>query len=808
MMNFKQNILYFFLSFLLPLTVLSQDISITGTVKDKDSNPIYFANAVLLSAKDSTAIKGTSTNEAGFFELKNVQEGNYFIKISFIGFSDFNKSLDVISDDISLGEIILNENNQALDEVSIVVSRPTIKKEADKLVFGVENTALAEGSLLQVVKSTPGVLILDGQIMVKGSAPTVYINNRKVQLSTEELLQLLESSPANAIKSVEVITNPSASYDAESGIVLNIIMSKNLITGYRGSVSANYTQGVFPRYNLGMINYFKTDKINLFANYSYTDEKINRDNDDGVYYFDTNNQVDEIWISSTNRNTWLKSHSLNFNLDFLLNENNTLSMSSNMLWTPYFKYVLDNNTSVYDASNVFQSRFEADNLSNDEKYNLGFDIDYLHQFTSSSLAFNSHFTIYDYNRFQESSSYYYDQNNNFIGPTAFNTDANQKTQIFTAQTDYKLPINETSNFDAGVKYSNIQTESDVTRYDYDFNTNQEVLNTANSSAFEYAENVFAAYLNYDKAWEKWSVNAGLRMEQTNVEGYSITNNQTNTQNYLDWFPTGSINYQAGDILSFYTNYKRSITRPSYKDLNPFTFFLNDNTLVVGNPNLKPTYKDHFVIGSSVTSFLTLEAYYINEKDYVIELPLQDNLTNQIVYAPVNIDKSVEYGFDIVSYFNITKFWFVYAVTSFYNAIEEKHTDNGFIEADQWSNYSILSNDFSFLEDNSLSVNLTFIYQSEVLQGFRDVGARLESELSISKTILKKKAVISLSAADLFNLGDFETTTDYLNQRSYNHTDLDNRYVKLGFRYKFGNTILQTNERQKDVKERERIKDRD
>ena len=151
---------------------------------------------------------------------------------------------------------------------------------------------------------------------------------------------------------------------------------------------------------------------------------------------------------------------------------------------------------------------------------------------------------------------------------------------------------------------------------------------------------------------------------------------------------------------------------------------------------------------------------------------------------------------------------MYAVTSFYNALEEKNTDNGFIEADKWSNYSVLSNDFSFLEDRSLSVNLTFIYQSEALQGFRDVGARLESELSISKTILKDKAVISLSAADLFNLGDFETTTEYLNQRSYNHTDLDNRFVKFGFRYKFGNTILQTNERQKEVKERDRIKERD
>ncbi|MCX7551273.1 TonB-dependent receptor domain-containing protein [Xanthomarina sp. F2636L] len=807
-MNFKRNFCCIFLVFLLPFSVLSQDISIMGTVKDIDKNPVYFANMVLFSAKDSSAIKGTSTNEQGFFELKNIKEGNYFIKISFIGFKDFDKSIQVSSKDINLGEITLHENNEALDEVNIVVNKPTIKKEADRLVFGVENTALSEGSLLQVVKSTPGVLVMDGQIMVKGSSPTVYINNRKVQLSSDELFQLLEGSPANAIKSVEVITNPSASYDAESGVVLNIIMSKNLVIGYRGSVFANYTQGVFPRYNFGMTNYFKTDKINLFANYSYTDEKINRDNDDGVFYLDSNNQIENIWRSSVNRNTWTKSHNLNFNLDFLLDEKNTLSVSSNMLWTPYFKYKIDNNTSVFDANNVFQSRFEADNLSNDDKYNLGFDLDYVHKFSNSSLAFNSHFTIYDYNRFQESSSNYYDQNNNFVEPTAFNTDSNQETQIFTAQLDYKHSINETSNFDVGSKYSNITTESDITRYDYDFNTNQQILNTANSSAFHYKENVFAAYANYDKVWDKWSINAGLRMEQTNVKGVSITNNQTDKRNYLDWFPTASIKYQAGDVLSFYTNFKRSIERPSYTDLNPFTFFLSDNTLVVGNPNLNPTYKDHYVIGSTVTSFLTLEAYYIYKKDNILELPFQDNINEQIVYSPFNVDKSVEFGFDFISYFNITDRWFVYAVTSFYNSKEETNTPNGFIKADKWTNYSVLSNDFTFLEDHSLSVNFTLIYLSPNLHGFMEVAGVLDSELSISKTILKKRAVISLSAADLFNSGDYDTTTQYLNQRNYYNTNMDNRYVKLGFRYKFGNTKLQTNERQKEVKERERIKERD
>ncbi|HLV14640.1 MAG TPA: TonB-dependent receptor [Xanthomarina sp.] len=806
-MNFYKYYIYLILLVFLSFPGFSQDITISGIVEDTVSAPIYFANVVLLKANDSTAVKGTSSNLDGFFELKNVNKNQYLLKISFIGYKEIIKPLMVSEEDINLGTLVLTESNQYLDEINIVVNKPTIKKEADKLVFTVENTALSEGSLLQVIKSTPGVLVLDGQISVKGSSPTVYINNRKVQLSTEELLQLLEGSPADAIKSVEVITNPSANYDAESGVVLNIIMGKNLVTGYRGSVFGNYTQGVFPRYNLGVSNYFKTDKVNLSANYSYTDEKINRNNNDGVFYYDSNNQIDNVWKSSININTWSKAHNLNFNVDFHLNETNTISVSSNMLWTPYFKYKIRNNTNIFDANNVFESKIESDNVSNDDKYNLGFDVDYVHQFATSSLDFNTHFTIYDYNRFQESSSKYFDQNYNFLGPTAFNTDANQKTQIFTAQLDYRLPINESSNFNTGTKYSNITTKSDITRYDYDFTLNQEVLNSANSSAFDYNESIFAAYANFDKSWEKWIVNAGLRLEQTNTEGISLTTNQKDKQNYLDWFPAASIKYQVGDVLSFYTNYKRSIERPSYQDLNPFTFYLNDNIVVVGNPKLMPTYKDHYVVGSSVTSFLTLEAYYINKKDNIVELALQDNLTNQIIYAPVNMDKNIEYGFDAVTYFNVTDSWFVYAVTSFYNTQEETNTSNGFIKKDKWSNYSVLSNDFSLLKDQSLTANFTLIYMSSYLQALMDIEWRLESELSISKSIFNKKGSISLSAADLFNLGDFNTSTKYLNQRNNYNTNLDNRYIKLGFRYKFGNTILETNERQLNIKERERIKER-
>ena len=207
---------------------------------------------------------------------------------------------------------------------------------------------------MEVLRSTPGVLILDNIISIRNTAPTVYINDKKVHLSSEEIAELLEGTSASNINSIEVITNPSARYDAESGAVLNIIMSKNLVTGYSGSLFGNYTQGVFGRQNYGMTNFFKNSKINFFASYSYNNNKINRVNKEFVDY------SPQIWNSNINRNTWTETHNLNLNFDYYIDESNTLSFSANTQFLPYFKYFLKNNTSI---SNDAQEGFISKNLS-------------------------------------------------------------------------------------------------------------------------------------------------------------------------------------------------------------------------------------------------------------------------------------------------------------------------------------------------------------------------------------------------------------------------------------------------------------
>jgi outer membrane receptor protein involved in Fe transport len=302
---------------------------------------------------------------------------------------------------------------------------------------------------------------------------------------------------------------------------------------------------------------------------------------------------------------------------------------------------------------------------------------------------------------------------------------------------------------------------------------------------------------------------GLRAEQADINGFSVFDNSTNKQEYLEWFPTASLSYTVSDNLALYSTYKRSISRPDYESLNPFQFFLNDYTIVTGNPNLQPAFTNHATIGSSFyKNIFTVEAYYKKYHNRIFELPRQDNTNNTITYTPTNIDQTTEYGFDFLVNFNMTERWSVYFVTSFYNSKDVGVFDDGSVSKSRWSNFTQTSQNFTFLKDQSLSANLTLTYSSPTVQGFTQYDDVLFSEMSFTKSILKKKGIVSLVISDLFNTQDFNSNILYLNQNSTSNVNQDTRYIKLGFRYKFGNTGLETNQRTTEQQETDRLKKTD
>lgn len=795
---YKQYVISSFFLFIINF-LASQEYVLSGTIVDGNSQPVSYANILLVKAVDSTVYKGTSSNEEGRFLFENIAPDAYELHISFVGFKDYQATLNLNSSK-ELLTIVLEESTEILSEVEIIAKRPTLKKESDRLVFNVENTALTEGSIWDVLKGTPGILMINDEVTVKNSGNIIYlINGKRVYLDDHELQQLLSGTNANAVQSVEVITNPPAKYDASGGAVINIVMSKNLVAGYNGNIYGNYTQGVYPRYNLGTGHFFKTEKLNVYLGYSYDYKKVNRFNKEDILFTD-NATTTGIWHSDIDRNTKSKTHNVSANVDYDINANNTLSFSANTTVTPYWKRKMVSLTDAVDST------FQAVNLTSDDTKNLAVNLGYQNT-NKQGYTFSTgvNYTFNDYERSQDVSSDYYDANNVYYRNNAFLANSLQDVDIFTGQVDYTMPFKDESTLEFGGKFSLIASDNDFQQY---LTSNTTQSNIDNSGIFDYSEAIYAAYLSYAKSWEKWDLSLGLRSEYTKGTG-DLVNVQVNDFNYFKWFPTFNLTRNFNEKHSLGVSYSKRISRPAYSELNPFQFYLNDNTYVEGNPNLQPTITQTGTLSYTLNQTFTFELYYRYEENTISELTFLDNDNNTVRYQAANLKQAIDYGFDFLTYTPLTDFWSVYIVNSIFygkNQFFAEESGNVIQETGRWSMYSNAVNYFSL--GNNVDADLSFLYISPIIEGSADVSSRMQVDVNVKKAFNDGKWILSLALNDIFDTTDFTVKNNYLNQRNRYHAAFDNQWVRIGLRYNFGNTKLQANQGTSTQAEQDRIKTRD
>ncbi|MBV1922531.1 MAG: carboxypeptidase-like regulatory domain-containing protein, partial [Flavobacteriaceae bacterium] len=352
---------------LLPILLFSQDYEIEGKVVDANNETLSFVNVLLFENEEVTPITGSTTNDYGVFKIKKLEAKEYTLEISMIGFHTISRKIN-LSENNNLGMIQLKENIESLDETVISIKRPTIKKEAGKLIFSVENTSLSTGNTYSLLSKTPGVLVIGDQISIKNSSTLIFLNGKRVYLSASELSSLLKNMDASVIKSIEVITNPSAKYDAEAESVLNIITSKAISIGYKGSVYGTYEQSVYPKYNFGTSHFYKNDFINLYANYSYSPRKEYKQDDNDIRFFNPNGEIKSIWDTDFNRTTKSYTHQGNIIADFDLKNDQSLSLSLNVNISPNKMFSNNVHGDIYNAQHLLDSIFKTKStLENDTK---------------------------------------------------------------------------------------------------------------------------------------------------------------------------------------------------------------------------------------------------------------------------------------------------------------------------------------------------------------------------------------------------------------------------------------------------------
>ncbi len=780
----------------------SQTFELKGEIKNQHQSPVAFASVFILNVSDSVLVKGTSADENGTFLFSGITEGLYFLKASYVGQASENLAIEILKD-TKIGALIIEEQAEQLNEVTVISNKPVVKREVDRIVFNVENTVISQSSSWDILNQTPGVIVMGDDLKVRNRATTIYINNRKVQLSSEEVRSLLENYQGENIKSIEVIHNPPASYDAEGGSILNIVTSKNLSVGYKSNVNAGYTQGVFPKYNFGTSHFYKTKKLNVNASYNFTPKKefkntlnnTNYINDTGIF---------SIWDTDFDQIIRTNTHSAGVSVDYQFNEKNSLSLTSNAQYQPKKDADFSQETTIRNSAGVLDSIFTTASFLSENKHNVSGDLTFKHQFKDQgNLTVNAHYTNFDLDRNQNVNSDYFQPNGSFLRDFNFSTIANQQIEIKTAQVDYTDYLG-TVFFETGAKSSFIDSES---RLDYFLQNNGTEFIPNLSDDYSYDESVYAGYFSLSKDWEKWSIKTGLRAEQTESSGVSVNVSNINELSYFELFPSFYILHNINDHHSLSFDYSRKVERPRYEDLNPFRTYINERSFEEGNPNLTPAFSNNFNLNYTLNQEYFFDFYYRDNGKYISTLTFQDNDNLVLRDVTQNVLESTSYGFDFSYGKSITNNWYLYSYISLF------HEEETFIalQSDEYSftndfngAYVDLANYITLSKDGTFKGELGLVYMSGWLQGSYIQEETTNLTAGLRKSFLNNRAVLSVSANDLLGKYNGYVSSNYLDQDNGYITTPETQYVKFGFTYNFGNFRLEDNQRDIDKIERERL----
>ena len=776
--------------------------SVTGKVVDTNREPVAFANVILLNAQDSTTVyRGAVSTESGDFSFTDVEPNSYLLKMSFVGFRDHLKQIQVSKNE-DLGAFVLQGDTAALDEVSINYKNPSVKREVDRLVFQVENTTLSRGSSWDILKKTPGVILSGENLTVRNKGVQVYINDRKVQLTASELQTLLENYSAENIKSIEVITTPPARYDAEGGAILNIVTSKSIAPGYKGNVNAAWTQAVFPKYQLGTSHYYKTEKLNVFGNYTFSPRKEIKEDLSFINYREDGN-IFSRWNTDFERVTRSKGHNANLMLDYHFDDKNVLNFTTGMSYSPDKTF---NNQSITRINSQGDSdrNILTDSDLNEDLKNAAFDLEYRHSFEEpgAELSVKAHYTNFEQDR-DQSVATTFESGNSEIGENFFVTEARQDIEIMTGQLDYVRPFGKV-NFESGLKTSMIDSRS---RIDYMGSFPGAEEGAVQRDHFDYDEQIYAGYVSLAKDWTKWSAKAGLRGEFTDRKGNSRSMEQVDEREYFELFPTFYLQHSINENHSLTFDYSRRIERPRYESLNPFRYYLNEFDYNAGNPNLTAAIINSYSLSYALKNAYFFDLFYTDSGESPQTISFQDNEALVLRRVSLNLLESSSYGIQFSHGRSIYNWWYAYA---YLNAFHEKRSflalESGSVPATLEIDgfYGSLYNSIIISKDGTFTGELSLTYISKFLSGSYIMEPYTTLSIGFRKTLWNNRAELSLNFEDILDETNTWMKSRYLNQDNGFFAQPESQYVRLGFKYNFGNFRLSDNQRAIEAAERDRL----
>ncbi len=766
---------------------------ITGKIIEGDNKPLEFVTVTLLKATDSSIVKAGFTTNEGNFEFEFLPIGEYVISASMLGYKkELSKRIQITEQNsiVNIGVLTLSRESTTLKTVNIVAQKPLIEQKIDRLVMNVEGSIVATGgTALEVLEKAPGVAIdKDDKISLKGKQGVIImVDGKPSALSQADLANMLKTMSSNSIESIEIITNPSAKYDASgnSGII-NIKLKKDQNMGLNGSASLGTGYGLRAKYNGGLNLNYRNGKVSLFGNANYFNNQ-SRNGMDLTRVIQFNNQITN-FKQENDRDQHNVNYSYKTGADYFLNKKNT------------FGFIVSGyETNIDILSNGFtQIRGMGPNV--DSSLVLGTQSDMSFKSNTFNLNYRKTFDVQgrefsidaDYSTFESrgvddlSTRYFDGSGSESHTPLLLRNTKPSAIDIYSIKTDYVHTIGKTVKIETGAKFSFVTTDNNV-KFEQLVNNNWQIDN-GRTNQFVYKENVNAAYVSASKEFKKFSVQAGLRMEHTISEGNSITLNKIVKNNYVEFFPSIFIRQPISENHQLGYSYSRRIGRPSYQDLNPFTNFLDPYTFQQGNPFLKPQFTNSFEISHTYKQRYITTVGVSRTTDAFQTITRQDDETKITLATEENLNTFTNYNIGVVAPFVIAKWWSMNNhVNVYYNQFQSR-LGNADLDNSQLSYKINTSNSFTFAP--GFTGEISGQYQSAMVHGIMNAKAMYAISTGIQTTFWDRKATLRLNVNDIFNTRKFNGTIKFDNMDLVLKNRWESRQARLTFSYRFGNNKVQ------------------
>ena len=784
------NIIFFtLLIYLLGISTLAaKEVSkISGKVLDQKGEAVPFANIALINVAAGGLVDGTVSNEEGEFLIETVKTGNVKLVISSIGFKSFeSESFELVSGLIKeMGTISIEDEMTGLNEVTVQSTRPEIIIEPDKTIVNVEGTVMAEGSnVLDVIGRSPGIYVdQDGIINLNGrSGVVVMINDRQTYMSATDLANFLRAMPADNIKSLEVINNPSARFDAEgSAGVINIILKKNSVDGVFGNIQAGgQYNGLWAPIG-GIALNVKQGKWTTNANLNYNEYAIYNDLEiernftlpEGISNFSQESRIKQrdknLFFSGAANYEINENHNLGLNIQVSNSNDINTNTSATEITSPVMtenSYLDSDNTAEGHSDRVFGNiHYEGKLDSVGTK--ITSDVDFTRMNSNSeSLLTNLTWTGQDQaggmqDRILTLNDMYYN--------------------IFTAKVDFVKPLKNGSTFETGLKGSWVKSDNnlDLSRSNEDGPFEPD----PSSNRFIYHENVLAAYASYKgKFSDKVSFQAGLRGEYSDIEGNSVTLNQLNAQNYFNLFPSAFIQHQVSENYQIVYTANRRITRPNYRLLNPFVYYIDPLTSERGNPNLKPQYSNNFEMNHVVKGMYQFTVGYSETQDAFMQVFIQDQEDRTTTTFTDNFDKTRNANFRAIVPVQIKEWWGTSNMVQVnYNRFKSQIGDD-YLDNAQTS--FMVRSQHNFTLPKGFKVELMGMYLGPQIWGQGSIEGFGWVDAGVTKTIMKDKLTIAVNGTDLFRTQVIRAKVDFADIDTSFRQYRSNQGIRFTLRYRF------------------------